>query len=131
MDPSDEQRRGGAAPKAAGTQATDLNLALERVGGDEELLSELAVLFLEDYPRQLIVIADAIARGDLKTAEREAHSVKGAVANFGAAPASEAARALEFAARDGRKDALTPGLERLRQELALVHVELARLTGSV
>lgn len=130
MNASDETGQGHASPGEGSAPATDLNLALERVGGDEELLRELAGLFLGDYPRQLGIIDDALARDDLKCAEREAHSVKGAVANFGAAGASESARVLEFAARDGRRDQLAPCLGSLRRHLALVHAELERLIGS-
>jgi HPt (histidine-containing phosphotransfer) domain-containing protein len=107
----------------------NLAAALERVGGDEELLRELAVIFVDDYPRQMRLLEEAVAKQDLQTAEREAHGLKGAVANFGAPDTVEAARTLEFAAREGRRAELAPLLERVREELARVRIELDKLTG--
>ena len=46
----------------------DLELALARVGGDEELLREIAVLFIEECPRALVEIQEAVAAGDATTA---------------------------------------------------------------
>ena len=106
-----------------------LSAALERVGGDEELLRELAAIFLDDYPRQLRLIEEAIARQDSKTAERESHGLKGAVANFSAPDAVEAARTLEFAAREGCHAELAPLLEQLREQLSRVRTELDRFAA--
>ncbi|HTP87040.1 MAG TPA: Hpt domain-containing protein [Bryobacteraceae bacterium] len=117
----------GGSGMAAGP-ALNLTAALDRVGGDEELLRELAGLFIDDYPRQLQQIEEAIGKQDWKTAEREAHSLKGAVANFGASDASEAARAVEFAAREGRYSELSALLEGTRAEMVRVRAELDRLS---
>ena len=48
-----------------------------RFEGDEELLRELAVIFLEDYPLRLTAIADALAHEDLDALVRAAHTFKG------------------------------------------------------
>jgi two-component system sensor histidine kinase/response regulator len=73
----------------------DRQVALSRVGGDAELLKEIAQLFIDDYPRALEDIRQAADRGDAKSLERSAHGLKGSVANFGAPSAVEAARKLE------------------------------------
>lgn len=70
-------------------------LALERVGGDEELLREIAVLFLEDCPSLMTKIDQAVAANDAPNLERAAHSLKGSVANFGSDAAYQAAFDLE------------------------------------
>jgi hypothetical protein len=57
----------------------DRELALTRVGGDAELLKEIASLFLEDYPLSLAELRDALARGDATKVERTAHGLKGSV----------------------------------------------------
>jgi HPt (histidine-containing phosphotransfer) domain-containing protein len=124
-DPAD----GNSGPGTPAKPALNLSAALDRVGGDEGLLRELAVIFADDYPRQLRLIEEAIATADWKTAERESHGVKGAVANFGAQEAVEAARALEFAAREGRYTELAPLLEQLREQLSRVRTELDRFAA--
>lgn len=55
----------------------DRQFALSRVGGDEELLKEIALIFLEDYPNSLREIRAAIASGDASQLERAAHSLEG------------------------------------------------------
>ena len=73
----------------------NLALALERVGGDEELLKEIAGLFLEDYPSLITKIEHAIATSDANNLERAAHSLKGSIANFGSEAAYQASLDLE------------------------------------
>ena len=105
----------------------DRQVALSRVGGDVELLKEIAVLFLEDYPKSLADLRDAAARDDAKALERAAHGLKGSVANFGAAAAFEAARALE---EFGRARNLAPAaalIAQLDQALATLRIELEAL----
>ena len=62
----------------------DRALALSRVGGDEDLLREIAGLFLDDYPNLVEKIKQALAANDARGLERASHSLKGSVANFGA-----------------------------------------------
>jgi len=71
----------------------DHQIALERVGGDEDLLREIVRLFLDECPRLIAHIQEAIDAGDTRRLEREAHSLKGSVANFGAEPVVRAALA--------------------------------------
>ena len=61
----------------------DRRLALSRVGGDMELLREIAALFLEECPRSLLEIHQAVTGEDAAKLENAAHSLKGSVANFG------------------------------------------------
>ena len=101
--------------------------ALARVGGDVELLKEIAVLFLEDYPRSLDEIHQALAACDAKTVERSAHGLKGAVANFGARAAVDAAFQVEQLGRAQRLDQVPSALAALEQSLASLQAELASL----
>ncbi len=84
-------------------QLTNLDhaLALERVGGDQGLLREIAVLFLNEYPRSIAEIRQAIESGDAVGLERAAHSLKGSIGNFGAQQAFQAALHLETIGRSG------------------------------
>ena len=102
-------------------------LALERVGGDEDLLGEIARLFLDECPRLMRHIQESIDAGDTRRLEREAHSLKGSVANFGAEPAVAAALELEMIGRSGNLSDAREGFRRLSQSIAALQPELAAL----
>lgn len=80
----------------------DLKAILDRLGGDEEILKEIAALFIEDVPEMLAQIRQAIASGDASALEKSAHALKGSVANFGAEAAVAAALRLEMLGRSGQ-----------------------------
>ena len=105
-------------------EAFDVQEALARVDGDKELLGEMASLFLEEYPRFLAQIQEAINKKDSSSLSYAAHTLKGSVGNFAASDAFEAAFTLE---RIGRHGDLTQAFD------ALVHLEaaLARLTPAL
>jgi CheY-like chemotaxis protein/HPt (histidine-containing phosphotransfer) domain-containing protein len=75
--------------------------ALANVGGDRELLKEIAALVLEDAPVQLATLRDARDRGDLGAIRGVAHGLKGAVGGIGGTELSDVLQELENAARDG------------------------------
>lgn len=102
----------------------DRQVALSRVGGDLELLKEIAVLFVEDYPKSLLELRAAADRGDAHAVERAAHGLKGSVANFGAADAFEAARSLEASGRAQQISGIGPVIAELERALATLKVEL-------
>ncbi len=89
---------------------------LERVEGDQELLTEMIHLFQEDAPGLLAAMRDALQRGDMAVLERSAHSLKGAVSNLSAKATASAALQLE-------KDAKNKDTESAKQ--SLVQVERA------
>lgn len=69
--------------------------ALERLGGDADLLGELCQIFLAESPKQLQKLREAIAEADPQAVMRAAHSLKGEIGYLGAAAAVQAARELE------------------------------------
>jgi PAS domain S-box-containing protein len=73
----------------------DRAAAMDRVGDDLELLIELAGMFLEDCPDILTKIEAAVTAGDGPGLKESAHFLKGAVANFSAKQAYDAAFTLE------------------------------------
>jgi two-component system sensor histidine kinase/response regulator len=105
----------------------DLQLALARVGGDKELLREIAVLFIEDCPRALAEIQEAVIRGDAPKLENAAHALKGSVANFGARDAVEAAFRLEKMGRAKDMSEAEEVLRTLESALSVVCTELATI----
>jgi HPt (histidine-containing phosphotransfer) domain-containing protein len=108
-------------------QVLDRATALARVGGDVDLLKEIAALFLDEYPRALDDMHNALAAGDAHTLERSAHGLKGSVANFGARTAVDAAFQLEQLGRAHKLDQAPPALAVLERTLACLHAELASI----
>ena len=69
--------------------------ALDRIGGDEELLHEMCQIFLEESPKLLRSLQQAVAAGDPDGVVRAAHSLKGESSYLSASRTSLAARQLE------------------------------------
>jgi two-component system, sensor histidine kinase and response regulator len=105
----------------------DREAALSRVGGDDELLHEIAQIFLDDYPRSLAELREAAGRGDARTVERAAHGLKGAAANFGARPVVDAALAIETMGRHQDLSGFSAALGALEQTLSRFRHELEEL----
>jgi two-component system, sensor histidine kinase and response regulator len=105
----------------------DRQLALSRVGGDKQLLREIAVLFIQECPRAFAQIQEAIACADAAKLENAAHALKGSVANFGARNAVEAAFRLEQMGRANEMKDAEEMLGKLESALSAVCAELASL----
>jgi two-component system, sensor histidine kinase and response regulator len=99
--------------------------ALECVEGDTELLGELVELFLQDYPQLLDSLRDAIGENDSTTVKRAAHTIKGALLNFGAKRAADAALELEAAGKQGDLCDARSLCERLESQLNAIRPTLA------
>ncbi len=102
-------------------------VALERLGGDEELLREVARLFLDEYPALLVEIREAVAARDADGLQRAAHSLKGSVSNFGADAAYNAAFVLEMMGRTRNLAEVERGLAELDEALQYIHPALLEL----
>jgi signal transduction histidine kinase/DNA-binding response OmpR family regulator len=69
--------------------------ALDRVGGDRDLLNELIGAYRTESPKWLSDISRAIPLGDAAALRLAVHTLKGALSIFGAADAVNAAQRLE------------------------------------
>jgi two-component system, sensor histidine kinase and response regulator len=69
--------------------------ALERLGGDEDLLRELCQIFLDESPKLLQKLRQAVTDADPEAVMRTAHGLKGELGYLGAAKATQAAQELE------------------------------------
>jgi CheY-like chemotaxis protein len=120
-----------AAGESSAEAILDTQEALERVGGDAELLRELADVFLDDCPRMWQNIEDALAKGDARQLARAAHTLKGSISTFGARTAREVAAQLE--AQGGKGDLSSAGrtVARLNGELQRLKAALERLKEDV
>ena len=106
----------------------DLDTARSNAG-DDEVLRELAQLFLEECPAQRARLRAAVRAGDDRALEMTAHALKGALRVFAAAEAVEAAFALERCAAEsgaGAAAAEIAALETQLDRLAPALEELAR-----
>jgi HPt (histidine-containing phosphotransfer) domain-containing protein len=105
----------------------DREVALARVGGDPELLKEIAVLFLENYQAWLGELREAAVRGNADAVERTAHGLKGSVGNFGARDAVEASLKLETLGRSRDLTGVPESLAALEAALETLRGDLESL----
>src|SRR5688572_30214330 len=101
------------SPVAVLNESVDKAVVLDRLGGDETLLREITEIFLEEYPTLLEEIRAAVQAGDPGRLERSAHTLKGSVANFGAAQATRTAYRLEQIGREQHLDEAPAALRAL------------------
>ena len=112
-------------PAAAGP--VDLPRLLERVGGDRRALAELLRIFRADWPKQAVRLRSTIREGDAAGLRAAAHALKGAVSNFAAPAATEAALGLQKMGEAGQLRGAEAGLERLEQEVETLLAALAEV----
>ena len=112
-----------ASPPPAGV--VDFPRLLERVGGDRKALAQLVRIFRTDSPKQAARIRKAIETGDAPALRSAAHAVKGAVSNFAAPAATEAALRLQRMGDTGHLAGAEGALDRLEQEIGRVLEALA------
>jgi HPt (histidine-containing phosphotransfer) domain-containing protein len=72
-----------------------VDAALQRLGGDVELLDQIILIYLEDAPTLLHTARQSLANGDAGELRRAAHSLKGMMATLGAPAGVNAALRLE------------------------------------
>jgi two-component system, sensor histidine kinase and response regulator len=111
---------------AAGPSDAEL---LARFDGDGELLKELAGIFLQECPRMLDEIREALRTANPKTLERAAHTLKGSVGNFAMPSPWETAQRLELLAKSGQLSGAEDIFHTLEQQLAQFNQILARNTA--
>jgi two-component system sensor histidine kinase/response regulator len=79
----------------------DVEKTLARLEGDRELLQQLVQLFLEQTPKEMGEIRDALTQGNHDELARRAHKLKGSVSQFVAPTVLDAVKRLEQLARAG------------------------------
>ena len=110
-------------------QVVDFDRALSRVAGDEEMLRELAQIFLEESPNWLDQVETAINDGDAEGLFRAAHDIKGSTEVFCADPAVQAAKQLERMGRQDELEVADEALGALKAELVWVRNALEDYLG--
>jgi HPt (histidine-containing phosphotransfer) domain-containing protein len=108
-------------------QLIDLHAALERLGRDTDLLGEIAEDFLETYEEAYEAVVRAAEAKDAPELQLTAHSLKGAVRNFGAQEAQAAAFRLEMMGRLSEFEGSVAALACLRITLEDLRPEMELL----
>ncbi len=106
----------------------DKEATLKHLDGDSELLSELAAVFLKEWPNQQRTLHSALEATEYEVLERTAHAVKGALSNFHAKLAEQAAFSLEVAANEQNQTAARDALDQLQQVMMQLEPRLKSLT---
>ena len=96
----------------------DTSLGLKRIGGKRERYESLLRKFAGRQAGTAEAIRAALSVGDASTAEREAHSLKGAASTLGATALAEQAAKVETAIKTGQN--VDEALEFLSHSLVAV-----------
>jgi len=104
----------------------DPQLALDRMGGDGEILVSLLDLFATELPSIMSSIRVAAASHDGPALNRAAHRLKGSVSVFGAEAAAGAALRLETMAREGTMGDIRGAQAELEKEIARLEPALVQ-----
>jgi CheY-like chemotaxis protein len=102
----------------------DWPAAWANLEGDRNLLSELALLFLDDLPHQMEALHQAVDKLQGHDLERLAHRLKSSLGNFAAKPSFEAALRLEKIGCQG-------DLKQAPQALGVLEYEVQRLRSAL
>jgi len=127
-----------ALSAAVATAPTDLlsgdplnrETALSRVGGDEEMLRDIAGLVKEHIPKWLSSMHESIAKRDCKTLKRLAHTLKSSADNVGASRGYQAAARLEKLADQQNLDEAQAALAELDSEMTRLLPAVALLASA-
>jgi len=110
-------------------QPVDVDVALERLGGDRDFFLDLVHTLQEEAAAELVEIERALEQGDAEALERVAHSLKGAAASMAAEPMRATAHELEKIGASGRLDEAPQALARLRQAIQDLNAFVPGLEG--
>lgn len=107
----------------------DWEKALENVDGSEDLLLELAQVFVESCPDMMREIGEAINKGDAPGLHRAAHNLKGSARIFAAGTVVEEALRLEEMGTQADLRAAEEGGAHLERAVAQLCAALSERIG--
>ena len=91
---------------------------LARLMDDKDVALMLIDCFLEDIPKQLLALRGYLEADDATSAERQAHTIKGASANVGGEALRAVATEMEIAGKAGELKAAAARLPELERQFA-------------
>jgi HPt (histidine-containing phosphotransfer) domain-containing protein len=95
--------------------------------GERDVLAEVLQLFLDQAPKKLLALQEAVTAADAEEAGRIAHSLKGCSGNIGAGSMMDVCDRIEDRARAGDLDAVAPLLPSLTSEYHRAELEIKHL----
>ncbi len=98
MEPNNSGPRWANAPTLDTSVLEELRQYSEE---EEDLADELIALFLEDSPKQLMALQQALQTADFGEVEKRSHRLKGSAGSIGAVRLREICESLELNARAG------------------------------
>jgi len=105
-----------ASPSDPEKHLIDWQAALNTTLGDQQLLAELAQVYISSYPSMLAEIRRAIANSDAADLQRTAHALKGALRHLGAEATAQLAWQLEQLGEQGTVAAADALLQPLTEQ---------------
>ena len=106
--------------------AWDVNKALERLGGDEKLLREVLEIFVEETPKLMVRLQQAVVEGDAHGIESMAHSLRGELSYFDAVAAGKA-RELEEMGRESHLEQTAAVLASFQNEVTVLMAKVRKV----
>lgn len=108
----------------------DIKELMDRLGGDEEFLRELLVIFRQDARLNLEKSRKAMGELDFESLTRTAHTLKGMLRNLSMGVAADTAAALESVSRERQQGNSGDLLGKLEKEMEGILPEVeAQLAG--
>jgi PAS domain S-box-containing protein len=123
-------RPGLTTPPTPELDVLDADIALERVGGDRQLLREIGAICLANFPGWLTEVHAALTAKDAARLRRGAHTIKGAVASVGGVEAAAAAARLEERGRAALLDGADADVAAVEQALSRLESVLRGVEAS-
>jgi putative two-component system response regulator len=103
-------------PIPSGDAQVDWQQVIHRCGGDASFALAVARRFAVQAPAELAQIEESLAKGDVDTLRRSAHSLKSMAAYISAAAIATTCKKIEDLARDSRLAEIPPMLPELREQ---------------
>ncbi|HEY2256514.1 MAG TPA: ATP-binding protein [Variovorax sp.] len=111
--------------------AVDLQQLVRTLGGDLDVVREIAVAMRSDMAERRVAIRRAIAAHDAAQGQEQAHALKGALSSIGAHYAAKLAKNLESAWREADWEQVSAALEPLTHEVERVDLALVQMIEGV
>lgn len=106
----------------------DIDVGLRSVGGNRKLYAKLLAEFYEDHNEDANAIREALKNGEMETAQRIAHTIKGVSGSIGAGNLFNTAEQLEAALKERNLDSYEDLLVQMESKLTPVMKELQHLS---
>ncbi len=108
----------------------NLNIGLERVGGDFENYMKSLHIFVRKTPDNCNLLKTYLRSGDMKNYTIEVHGIKGSLANLGCMRLCERAKELETASKEGNILFCSDNTKKFNQELLALCSKLKTILRS-